>query len=51
MDVQYKKELEGFWATNRGSAEPTVVWDAFKTFSRGQHQTIIAAVRKERDPP
>lgn len=48
MDSQFKIVMEGYWPTNPGSADPTVVWDAFKAFSRGQFQTIIAKVRNER---
>lgn len=48
VDSQFRTKMEGYWATNSGSAEPVVVWDAFKAFSRGHYQTIMANVRKER---
>lgn len=48
IDTQFRRELEGYWAINPSSAEATVVWDAFKAFTRGQYQTIIAKFRKER---
>lgn len=48
MDSQFRTELLDFWAVNVGSADPTVVWDAFKATTRGHYQTIIAKVRRER---
>lgn len=40
--------MTGYWATNPGSADALVVWDAFKVFMRGQYQTIVPKIRRER---
>lgn len=39
-------ELDTYWRVNPGSADVTSVWDAFKAFSRGHYQSIIARVRR-----
>lgn len=39
-------EMETYWRINAGSTTASFVWDAFKAYSRGQYQTIIAEVRQ-----
>lgn len=40
--------MREYWDTNPGTASAMTVWDAFKAYTRGRYQTIIARVRRER---
>lgn len=48
VDDQFRTELTGYWVDNVGMADDTTVWDAFKAYTRGHYQTIIARVSRER---
>lgn len=40
-------ELGAFWERNLGTAEPPILWDAYKAYVRGQYQGLIAKARKD----
>lgn len=40
-------EITDFWLHNHVTANPAVVWDAFKAHTRGQYQSVIGKVRRE----
>ena len=48
VDGHFREALQEYWAVNPGSAGPLSVWDAFKAYTRGRYQSIIARVRRER---
>lgn len=48
VEPKYRQEMETYWVENEGSASVASVWDAFKAFTRGQFQTIISGVRRDR---
>lgn len=40
-------EIKDFWLRNQGTADPVVVWDAFKAHIGDQYQFLIGKVRRE----
>lgn len=48
VEPQFHDTLRQFWTDNSGTGAETSVWDGFKASSRGQYQSIIAAVRGDR---
>lgn len=48
VDGQFRGSFREFWTTNSSSALALVVWDAFKAYTSGQYQFIIANVHRER---
>lgn len=48
VDGQFRRALQEYWRVNPGPASALMVWDAFKAYTRGRYQTIIAQVHRER---
>lgn len=50
-DERVAPEIAGvlgvYWGHNIGTADPPVIWDAYKAYARGQSQRIIGRVRKD----
>lgn len=48
VDGHFRGALQEYWEVNQGTAGTLTVWDAFKAYTRGRYQAIIAKVRRER---
>lgn len=48
VESRFHETLTQYWRENLGTATENSVWEAFKASSRGQYQSIIAAVRRWR---
>lgn len=48
VDGHFREAMREYWDVNPGSASTITVWDTFKAYTRGEYQTIIARVHRER---